>query len=559
MEQTNAGTGVPVRLVAWARARPATVFVIAGYAAWMIFLAIVASISSRDPFFFDVIAQADVSTEYVSVVPAERQAFEPFFILVTMLGINMTDVLLGFVLVYVVTRLAYLVVARLVFKVGHRGLAATIVAHARNVINCFWKHALLALGTGVLIVAIVLATSGFLGVVYMYMRGLITLAWFCTGLLAFKIVQNLVIFVKKGVPLKVKPRKLWTTLPKRSPRYWVHKVPDVAGREVRYAVGALLVFAALVFSSLTLHVPTHRITATTLAPGEYLFDFHVHTWHSDGSLSPAARVDWYINQGIHGAAFSDHNTIRGALEAREYVERAGLNFTVIIAQEYTMLDPYVHLNIYGLEWDYAPPAEYEHPTWTEVRFLNISDMIADVKANGGFVTVNHYGADGSPYTYAQFRDWGVDGFEIVNGGREHSAAIRAFCLANNLALLSATDEHMNWPLTSFTRVQVNDPANVSEIFSVLKTNSHQAVLVRLHGTPPAGAVASIPGAKAFLAYFTSLEPGSLVSWVAWSTAGFVALVACLQWAGRRPFDAALVEDPAKGSIMFKGPRLPTRR
>ena len=54
-----------------------------------------------------------------------------------------------------------------------------------------------------------------------------------------------------------------------------------------------------------------------------------------------------MDQGIHGAAFSDHHNLGGAIHAQDYVDRRNLDFTVIKAQEFTDDPEGIHLNIYG--------------------------------------------------------------------------------------------------------------------------------------------------------------------------------------------------------------------
>jgi hypothetical protein len=257
--------------------------------------------------------------------------------------------------------------------------------------------------------------------------------------------------------------------------------------------------------------------STSLDPDELLFDFHVHTSRSDGMISPQERVRWYLDQGIHGAAFSDHHTTRGAREAQAYVDRFNLDFTVIVAQEYTISEPRVHLNIYGLTEDINPPEYYpgiklESPLFAD-QFLNVSDMIRYVKDRGAYVTVNHYKHE-NPYTWAQFRDWGVDGFEIANGGSEQNRDLTAFCLANHLICIGGTDMHEGDDLNTFVRFRLDDPANRSldAIFAALRKNEHQVVVIR----PQIGS----QGVTADLfpdmsRYFASVNSAQRWSWIIW--------------------------------------------
>ena len=273
-----------------------------------------------------------------------------------------------------------------------------------------------------------------------------------------------------------------------------------------------------------MYVPTQEIHAN-LDSDEFLFDFHVHTTFSDGSLSPQERVQWYMSQGIHGAAFSDHNNANGAKIAAEYVEKNNLNFTVLIAQEYTYYSNDIHLNIYGIKETILPLEENVFYRSTGFQ-LNITDMIKYVKDNNGYVTVNHYESIGSgPYTYEELRDWGVDGFEIVNEGGERALTIREFCIENDLICIAGTDSHANQEINTFIRLRVEDPTNISvhSVFGALAKNEHKVVAVRKVYQP---FEAEYFGCV--LRYFICLDSNQLLSWWIWSMASFALLIVGLK-------------------------------
>jgi hypothetical protein len=291
-----------------------------------------------------------------------------------------------------------------------------------------------------------------------------------------------------------------------------------------------------------------------------LIDLHVHTTMSDGWLTPEERVDLYLSQGIHAAAFADHLNTRGASLAREYVRAFNLDFTVITAQEFTCNVPEIHLNVYGIE-DNLSPIEYQGQPYSP-NCMNVSDMIQYVKSHGGYVTVNHYEPPGSgPFNYTQLMNWGVDGFEIVNMGRERSPAIRQFCKVNNLICLAGSDEHGNSPLDSFMRITLADPANVTvdSIFAALKNNTHEVVLVRF--TPDKvhlpRSLRDFSIVEDFLNYILTLDPLQVASWIAWSCGIFCVYLFLIHRIKTRfnteAQERKLVEDPKKRSFLFKHP------
>ncbi len=99
-------------------------------------------------------------------------------------------------------------------------------------------------------------------------------------------------------------------------------------------------------------------------------DFHNHTHYSpDSILSPRAFVREARRRGLTTAAITDHNTIRGALVARELAD-----FPVIIGEEVKTTDG----EILGLFLSEDVP-----------RDLPASETIARIKHQGGIVGVPH--------------------------------------------------------------------------------------------------------------------------------------------------------------------------
>jgi len=49
------------------------------------------------------------------------------------------------------------------------------------------------------------------------------------------------------------------------------------------------------------------------------YDLHIHSKYSyDGILEPRDIVKIAIKRGLDGIAITDHNTVKGALEAKKY-------------------------------------------------------------------------------------------------------------------------------------------------------------------------------------------------------------------------------------------------
>ena len=80
-------------------------------------------------------------------------------------------------------------------------------------------------------------------------------------------------------------------------------------------------------------------------------DLHMHSTHSDGSLSPAELVQQALRLGLRAISITDHDTTAGIPEARRAAEGTGLE--VFPGVELSASDGHsdVHLLIYGCEHD----------------------------------------------------------------------------------------------------------------------------------------------------------------------------------------------------------------
>ncbi|NMC05822.1 MAG: PHP domain-containing protein [Candidatus Lokiarchaeota archaeon] len=532
------------------------------FVAWLVFLIWTSTFSSRSVTFYDALHQVDVSTQYTSIIPPERYFLEPFAGFAFTLAKQLEDSLILIPVVYVVIRFVFAFIEKVIFRGSVK--KDVLVQHARNVFNFYWKYAFLAFLVIFLVIIAGMVVTGvlFLHQTFMTFLQIAFVAWL--AMLGLKIAQNAVIFFKRNAKLRVKPPKSWMRLSHDSPKYWVHKTWDVVGREPRYLLTALMIYVTISLNLVSTYFPPQVITpATPLQSGEMIMDFHCHTTLSDGYLTPEERVDWYIKQGLQGAAITDHMNVNGALQAREYVRRMGFNFTIIIGQEYTKYSPRIHLNVFGIE-ETIPTDEYlgGSTSPSPIPAMNVSQMIAYVKSHGGFVTVNHYDSTGEAYSLVQLRDWGVDGFEIVNGGGIRDAGIRTFCMANNLICLSASDEDSSQPLPAFTRFKLADPSNrsLAAIFTALKNYSTtQCIAVNQvqNGIAWPDALDDFRPLRNFIVYLRSSDTGQLMSWIAWSCGFFAFYVAFWLLITKKiaveSRESKLVEDPRKRSFLFAHP------
>ena len=74
------------------------------------------------------------------------------------------------------------------------------------------------------------------------------------------------------------------------------------------------------------------------------FDLHIHSYYSDGVNSPQEIIGYAKKIGLSGIAITDHNEIKGTLEALKFQEE---NFLVVPGLEISSLDG--HLVALGIK------------------------------------------------------------------------------------------------------------------------------------------------------------------------------------------------------------------
>ncbi len=502
------------------------------FSIWMVVLVFLAVIGPRKIVFYDALGLIDVSSEYSSVLPWFRYIIEPFAIIAFIFEYEFTWLLLV-IIVYPILRVIYVILRK------SRRLNSRKYNQIRHVLTDFiyfvFKVFSITLVVILLIILIGYLIQGFFFVNRYFMVIVQIGIHLCYILMGIKVGYTLLKLIhprlKLNLASKIENNVRRANSKKTRITYNLKKESVFFAGIVFLLLGTNIVLLSIAF-------PPHRIVPITpLDDDEFLFDFHVHTTFSDGWLTPEERVIWYIDHGISGAAFSDHDNIRGARLAREFVEKNGLDFIVWIAEEWTNHEtsPEIHMNYFGLEEEIVPLESY---TPGGPKAMNASEVISYVKANGGFITVNHYNYDtnpiggfGAPYTLEQLRDWGVDGFEIINGGSYNKyTEIRQFCINNSLICIAGSDIHTNEDLNTFIKLKLDDPNNktVANIFKNLKNNAHEAIAIQFYPD-----IVDMPGElkdlglyvlEDFINYFLNIDAYQALSWIIWSFTIYVLLI-----------------------------------
>lgn len=158
------------------------------------------------------------------------------------------------------------------------------------------------------------------------------------------------------------------------------------------------------------------------------FDLHVHSKYSaDGVLEPKKIVDIASKRELDGIAITDHNTVRGGLQAKEYETR---HFQVIVGSE-VMTDRGEVIGLFLSK---------------EVKSRDIRSAINEIKQQGGIVVVPH------PFDRLRksaFRVTDevahlVDAIEGFNSrtilAKDNRKAVE-FAIRHNLSIIGSSDAH----------------------------------------------------------------------------------------------------------------------
>jgi predicted metal-dependent phosphoesterase TrpH len=158
------------------------------------------------------------------------------------------------------------------------------------------------------------------------------------------------------------------------------------------------------------------------------YDLHIHSEFSvDGTMSLKEIVELARKRGLGGIAITDHNTIKGGMEAKQYETD---DFEIIIGSE-VMTE---RGEVTGLFLS------------REVVARDFRSAVADIKSQGGIVVIPHPFdrlRKSAFHPRAEDSEW-IDAIEVFNArcvfsGDNDRAAV--FAAAHNLAIVAGSDAH----------------------------------------------------------------------------------------------------------------------
>ena len=152
-------------------------------------------------------------------------------------------------------------------------------------------------------------------------------------------------------------------------------------------------------------------------------DFHTHTYHSyDCVMKPEKILRLAKERGLDAIVINDHDTIAGGLECKKINNVEGLE--VIIGAE-------IKTSIGDVTGIFLKE---------EVKARNYSDVIAEIKRQGGITILNH------PYVAHNLSEVNFDGIDLIEGynGRvnpEKNQLALQLAKQHNKPVVAGSDSH----------------------------------------------------------------------------------------------------------------------
>ncbi|MEA5514459.1 PHP domain-containing protein [Nodularia sp. UHCC 0506] len=128
-----------------------------------------------------------------------------------------------------------------------------------------------------------------------------------------------------------------------------------------------------------------------------LFNFHLHTVHSDGKLQPSTLMEQAIAIGLQGLAITDHHSVGGYQAAQAWLEnwkwRNGSDHTPFLWSgveiNANLLDVEVHILAYAFETEHPSIKPYLQRKPTTGKEYQARNIIAAIQKAGGLAVLAH--------------------------------------------------------------------------------------------------------------------------------------------------------------------------
>jgi predicted metal-dependent phosphoesterase TrpH len=137
----------------------------------------------------------------------------------------------------------------------------------------------------------------------------------------------------------------------------------------------------------------HRLDAQSCPK---LFNFHMHTVHSDGKLQPSLLMEQAIAIGLQGLAITDHHSIGGYQAAQNWLIKYRENISKNTPQLWSgveinarLIDVEVHILAYAFDPEHPSMTPYFQRKITTGKDYQANNVIAAIKKAGGLAVLAH--------------------------------------------------------------------------------------------------------------------------------------------------------------------------
>jgi predicted metal-dependent phosphoesterase TrpH len=158
------------------------------------------------------------------------------------------------------------------------------------------------------------------------------------------------------------------------------------------------------------------------------FDLHIHSkYSSDGIMSTKTIIKTAIKNHLNGIAITDHNTIKGGLEAKKYETE---DFKVIVGSE-IMTNQGEVIGLFLSE---------------EIMSKNLIDVLSEIKAQNAIIAIPHpfdemrHSALQPNEELAQQIDC-IEGFNSRCIFQKYNEKAAKYATKHNLPLIAGSDAH----------------------------------------------------------------------------------------------------------------------
>ncbi|TVP58617.1 MAG: PHP domain-containing protein [Nodularia sp. (in: Bacteria)] len=191
-----------------------------------------------------------------------------------------------------------------------------------------------------------------------------------------------------------------------------------------------------------------------------LFNFHMHTVHSDGKLQPSTLMEQAIAIGLQGLAITDHHSIAGYQAAQAWLKNWQWRNSSENAPDLwsgveinaNLLDVEVHILAYAFEPEHPSLKPYLQKKPTTGKHYQANNVITAIHQSGGLAVLAH------PVRYKRSH------VDLIAAAAERGIdGVEAFYAYNN---------PKPWRPSALETQQVQQLADEYQLFNTCGTDTH---------------------------------------------------------------------------------------